>query len=78
MTATSRIALSLITVFVAVFMLFFVFDSLEKMAQQCESESPPAFCQHLSSFGISMLVILLIVGGFIITICITSYIILSG
>jgi len=78
MVGTSQIAFGLITVFIATFMLFFIFDNIEKLSRQCKTESPPAICGKLSSFTMTMLVILLIIGGFIITICGTAYIMLSG
>ena len=76
--AFSHIAFGLITVFIAVFMLFYIFDSLSKLSEQCKTEEKPAICEHLSSFSMSMLVILLIIGGFVVTVCATAYILLSS
>lgn len=73
-----KIILGLITVFIATFMLFYIFDSIDKIAKKCEIETPiPDICDKLSSFTLTMLVVLLIIGGFIITIFSTAYILLS-
>lgn len=77
MVRPSQIAFGLITVFVATFMLFFIFDNLEKLSQRCKTENLP-LCNKLNSFTMSMMIILLIIGGFVITICGTAYIMLSG
>jgi len=78
MVRPSQIIFSLVAIFISTFMLFFIFDNLEKLSQQCKSEAAPSYCKALSSFTITMVVILLIIGGFIITICGTAYIMLSG
>jgi cell division protein FtsX len=71
------VTIGMVTVFVAVFMLLFVFDSLQKLSDQCATESPPSFCKHFSSMTIPMLIVLLIIGGFVIMACATAYLILS-
>jgi len=69
----------LATIFIAAFALFFVFHSLEQLSLQCEAdlESSP-LCAQLSGFSMSMIIVLLIVGGFVITITATAYIMLSA
>ena len=75
---SSQMAIGFITIFISVFMLFFIFNSLENLSRECQSGTPPVVCRNISSFMMSMLIILLIIGGFVITICGTLYIILSG
>jgi len=71
--------MGLATIFVAAFALFFIFHSLEQLATQCKSgESALPFCDKLNGFTISMLIILLIIGGFVLTITGTAYVMLSA
>jgi len=76
MKKITQIALGLMVVFIATFMLFFIFDSIDKLAARCKGESPPDICNQLNSFTLSMLMILLIISGFVIIIFVTVYIIL--
>ena len=79
MSATSKIAAGLLTVFIATFMLFYVFDNINKLAEKCKTEEPKSFiCEQFSGFTLSMLVILLIIAGFLFMILTTSYILLSS
>lgn len=77
--ANMYVYVGLVTVFVAIFALFFVFHSLEQLSAQCH-ENPKAsvLCSQMSGFSMSMLIILLIVGGFVITITATAYIMISA
>ena len=74
----SHVTYGLVTVFVAIFMLFYIFDALSNLSEQCKKVEKPAICGQLNSFSMSMLTILLIIGGFVITICATAYILLSS
>jgi hypothetical protein len=79
MSATKKIAIGLITVFIATFMLFYIFDNLNKLGERCKTEEIKSFfCQQFSGFTLSMLVVLLIIGGFLFVILTTSYILLSS
>ena len=79
MNAMKKIALGLSAVFIATFMLFYIFDSINKLAEKCKTEEPKSFvCQQFSGFTLSMLVVLLIIGGFLFVILTTSYILLSS
>lgn len=74
----SHIYIGLVVVFISTFLLFFIFDSLEKLSAQCKTEDPPQICKQLSGFTMSMLIILLIISGFVITITTTAYIMVSS
>jgi len=73
------IAMGMLTIFISVFMLFFVFDNLENLAEGCKSKGiTTGICQYLNTFAISMVMILLIIGGFILIVSVTAYILLSA
>lgn len=73
------IYVGLATVFVAVFALFFIFHTLEQLAAQCkEDPSSSPLCGQLNMFSMSMLIVLLIIGGFVVTITATAYIMISA
>jgi hypothetical protein len=74
----SRIALSLLTVFIATFTLFYIFDSLEKLANECSKGEHLPVCESLTGFTFPMIVLLLIIGGFVIIISAVFYILLSA
>jgi D-alanyl-lipoteichoic acid acyltransferase DltB (MBOAT superfamily) len=79
MKGVSKVAVGMVTVFVAVFALFWIFDTIQKFADQCKTDpSTSPVCSQLTSFTLSMILILLIVGGFVIMITATAYILLSG
>ena len=73
------IYIGLASIFIAAFALFFIFNSLEKLSLQCKAD--PSFsgiCSQLTGFSMSMLIVLLVIGGFVITITATAYIMLSA
>ncbi|MEM7821428.1 MAG: hypothetical protein QXX38_01260 [Candidatus Aenigmatarchaeota archaeon] len=78
MKAFSHVGFGLLTVFIATIMLFFVFDNIVKFSEVCKGNNPPETCKKFNSFSFSMLIVLLILSGFIIIICLTSYIMLSA
>lgn len=78
MKGISPISIGLVTIFIAIFMLFYIFDSLEKLANQCQAGAEIGICKQMNSLTLSLLIILLVIGGFVITICITVYIMLSA
>lgn len=73
----THIILGLVTIFIAIAALLFIFYNLEQLADRCKSEHTP-ICDQLSGFTMSMLIVLLIVGGFVITISATVFIMLSA
>ncbi|MEM5879197.1 MAG: hypothetical protein QXU74_01755 [Candidatus Aenigmatarchaeota archaeon] len=75
----NKVVLGLVVVFIATFMLFYIFDNINKLAEKCKTEEPKSFvCEQFSGFTLSMLVVLLIIGGFLFVILTTSYILLSS
>jgi len=75
----SKIIMGITTIVISIFMLFYIFDNINNLANNCKTEVPqPAICKHLSSFTMSMLILLLIIGGFFLTITTTVYILLSS
>jgi len=76
MKGQSHFTIALIVIMVAAAMLYFVFYSIDQLSQQCKSDSPPEMCQKMTSLTFPVMIILLIVGGFILIICFTVFIIL--
>jgi len=77
----SHIAIGLVTVFIAVFMLFYVFDGIDKIVKNCQAGAESKICEEccrLGRFGVSVFVILLIVGGLTLIVCATAYILLTA
>lgn len=73
-----KIAFGIAVVFIATFTLFYIFDSISKLGEDCETASPkPAICESLSGATLNMILLLLIVGGFLFAILTISYILLS-
>ena len=77
---SSQLSIGLVTVFVAVFLLFFVFDSIDKINKRCSAGSTEEICKEISTdkFGVLILVVLLIVGGLSVIVCATVYILLTS
>lgn len=73
----TRFVIPLITIFIAVFMLFYIFDSLHKLAERCEAGENLAVCGLMTGLSLSMLIILLIIGGFIFIISMTVFILIT-
>lgn len=67
--------MGLATVFLAVFTLLFIFDNIEAMSAKCRAN--PDFspvCGQMTGFTLTMMVVLLIIGGLVITVSATAYI----
>lgn len=76
--ANWRMYFGFATIFIAAFSLFFIFHGLEQLSLQCQAN--PSFsplCTQLTGFSMSMLIVLLIIGGFVLMISATAYIMLS-
>jgi hypothetical protein len=73
----SHLALGILVIIVSIVALFYVFYSLQSLADRCKTEDMP-ICKQLSGFTMSMLIVLLMVGGFAITISATAFIMLSA
>jgi len=77
----THVSIGIITVFVAIFMLFYIFDNIDKITKNCQADETIKVCQEcckLGRFGMSILVIVLIVGGLTLVACSTAYILLTS
>jgi len=73
---TKVIFVGLAVVFVAVFVLLYIFDNLYKVKNLCDKNGVNV-CK-INTFHIIILMLLLIAAGLIIVISTTAYILLSG
>jgi hypothetical protein len=71
------ISIGLTTVFVAIFVLFYIFDNISMIMELCEKNKNLNICT-MGSLPLILLVLLLIVGGLIMIVNITAYILISG
>jgi len=71
------IMMSLIVVALAVFVLFYVCDGIVKVMGQCEKDKSLNICKS-GTLPIVILMMLLIVGGLIVIVNITAYVMISG
>jgi hypothetical protein len=76
----SHIIIGLITIFIAFFVLFYIFDSIDKIVKKCQVGSESEICKEIgpNKFGLLVFVILLILGGLTLIICATTYILLTA
>jgi len=68
--------IALIIVFVAIFTLFYIFDNLQKISSNCQTEKSD-LCDQLNGISIPVLVVLLMVGGLSLIVCVVSYVTLT-
>jgi len=54
----------LLVIFISAFMLFFIFNQLERLAVECREGSAMPICQVFAGVGIHVFVVLLFVCGF--------------
>jgi hypothetical protein len=71
------IIISLTVVFIATFVLFYIFDNIAKVWKLCEKDKSFKICT-IGSLPVIILMALLIAGGLIMVINITAYIMISG
>ena len=71
------IGISLITVCIAVFGIFYIISNIADIIKLCETNKSFNFCT-VSSLPVVILVALLIIGGLIMIVNITGYILLIG
>jgi len=71
------IGISLVIVFIAVFVLFYIFNNIAKVMNVCETDKSLKICT-IGSLPIMILILVLIAGGLIVVINITAYILMSG
>ncbi len=71
------VGISLMVVFIATFVLFYIFDNISKVWNLCEKDKSFKICT-IGSLPVVILMLLLIAGGLIMVINITAYIMISG
>ena len=71
------IIISLAVVFIAIYVLFYIFDHISIIMNLCETDKSFKICT-MGSLPIIVLVLLLIAGGLIMIVNITAYIMISG
>lgn len=74
---TLVISIAIVIVFVATFTIFYIVDSLNKLAAECERGAKLEICEKLSSFSFQMIIILILIGGLVSTISAVGYLLLS-
>ena len=79
MVTGTKTIIGLAVVFISVFMLFFVFDSINKLGERCKiPELRTSVCDRLTGPTQVIIIVLLIIAGFIIIIVTTAYILLTA
>jgi hypothetical protein len=73
----THLTIAFIVVAIAVFMLFYIFDNINKLAERCKAGEELSACTLMTGFNMSMLIILLIVGGFILIVSVTLFILMT-
>ncbi len=71
------IGISLITVLIAIVGLFYIVNNISRIMKACETDKNLNICT-LGSLPVIILIALLIIGGLIMIINVTAYILLSG
>lgn len=71
------IGISIITVLIAVFGIFYIVENIARVTVLCETNKSFNFCT-VSSLPVVILVALLMIGGLIMIVNITAYILLTG
>jgi len=76
MKLSKVVGIGLIVVFIAVFTIFYIFDSLNKVKERCKREKTLKICQT-NTLTLFMAVVLIIVAGLIIIVLTVAYIMIS-
>jgi amino acid transporter len=71
------VTLSVVVVFIAVIVLFYVLDGIVNITERCEKDKSLRICRT-GTLPIAILMMLLIVGGLIVIVNITAYVLISG
>jgi hypothetical protein len=67
--------LAFLVMFFSVFGMFFIFDNLNKIAEQCQKgQTNQAVCKSFTGFGMNVIIVLLIIAGFVLVISSTFFI----
>lgn len=73
------IYVGLLTIFIATFSIIFIFINVERIMSMCDTDpSYSSACGQLNGFTSTVLMLLLTVGGMIITLSVTAYILVSA
>ncbi len=70
-------AVIMLTVFISAFMLFFIFDRISRLKEEC-STSYTKICERLKGEKFTVFIILLFVSGFTFIILFSAYILISA
>jgi hypothetical protein len=69
--------LAFFIMFFSVFGMFFIFDNLNKIRDQCQKgEANQAVCKSFTGFGMNIIIFLLIIAGFVLVISSTFFILI--
>jgi hypothetical protein len=69
--------LAFLVMFFSVFGLFFIFDNLNKIAEECQKgRINQVACKSFTGFGMNVIIVLLIIAGFVLVISSTFFIII--
>jgi hypothetical protein len=74
----SHFLIGVIVILFAIFALFYVFNAVNELADRCEAGEELKICEQMSGFTLSMLIVLLVIGGFVLVISTVVYIMLSA
>jgi hypothetical protein len=67
--------LAFLVMFFSVFGMLFIFDNLNKIAEQCQKgQINQAVCKSFTGFGMNVIIVLLIIAGFVLVISSTFFI----
>ena len=68
--------IGMIAVFIATFTLFFIFDSIQKLADRCQTEKLE-ICDQLRGPSLTLIIILLLIMGLVFVILVIVYILIT-
>jgi signal transduction protein with GAF and PtsI domain len=67
--------LAFLVMFFSVFGMFFIFDHLNKIAEECQKGGlDVTVCKSFTGFGMNVIMVLLIIAGFVLVISSTFFI----
>lgn len=68
--------IGMVAVFIATLTLFFIFDSIQKLADQCETNPKMKICKQLTGPSFPLIIILLLILGLVSVVLIVAYILI--
>ena len=70
-------ALAMVVIFVASLTLMYIFDSLNRLSTKCKNGTAPQdICSAFNGFTMNVLIVLLLIGGFVLIISATVFILI--